>query len=202
MRKLGPQHRVCRRIGAPLCGLPDCPALTRPYPPGQHGNRFVRTRRGEYEKRLLEKQKLRAIYGIPEGQMRHYYERAAGKSEARGNALLRLLETRLDAIVLRLGFARTIRQARVMVSQGHVEVDGRRLSIPSAAIRPGQRISLSPRARQIPSVREHIGEVTRPPAYLEQGPDGTEGRLARLPEREEIPLPVSVDDRLIVEHYA
>ncbi|HEY3024263.1 MAG TPA: 30S ribosomal protein S4, partial [Actinomycetota bacterium] len=103
MDKFGPAHRTCRRVGAPLCGRPNCPANKRPYPPGQHGR--GRKRLSEYQVRLLEKQKLRAIYGVGERQMRVYYDRASRRTGVTGEELIRQLETRLDAIVLRLGFA-------------------------------------------------------------------------------------------------
>src|SRR5215510_4166213 len=110
MQKNGPKHRTCRRIGAPLCGRPNCPAEKRPYPPGQHGR--GRKRISEYQTRLVEKQKLRAIYGVSESQMRRYYEEATRSRGVTGEEMIGRLETRLDTVVLRLGFALTTRQAR------------------------------------------------------------------------------------------
>ena len=108
MDKIGPKHRMCRRVGAPLCGRPNCPANKRPYPPGMHGR--GRKRISEYQTRLVEKQKMRAIYAVGERQMRKYYERAHRSMGVTGEELLKQLETRIDAVILRLGFALTIHQ--------------------------------------------------------------------------------------------
>jgi len=197
MQKLGPRHRMCRRVGEPICGRPNCPAAKRPYPPGQHGQ--GRRRPTEYHMRLLEKQKLRAIYGVQEKQFRRYFAGASRKKGVTGEELLRLLETRLDSLVLRLGFAQTVRQARQLVSHGHILVDGKRLNVPSAAVRPGQTIAASAAARNFISVREAMEVTPDPPPYLERDKDAVTGTLVRQPERSEIPLPVTVDERLIVE---
>ena len=197
MQKLGPKHRMCRRIGASVCGRPNCPTSKRPYPPGQHGR--ARRRLTEYHLRLLEKQKLRSMYGVGERQFRRYFAEAARKTGVTGEELLRLLETRLDALVLRLGFAQTMRQARQLVSHGHIHVDGRRLDIPSANVRPGQTIEASPAAKRFLSVTESLEVTPDPPPYLERDKGAISGTLTRLPYRAEIPLPAEVDERLIVE---
>jgi small subunit ribosomal protein S4 len=200
MDKVGPRHRMCRRVGQPLCGRPNCPAIKRPYPPGQHGR--GRKRISEYQVRLLEKQKLRAIYGVGERQMRVYYDHASRKTGVTGEELIRQLETRLDAVVLRLGFALTQRQARQLVSHGHVRVDGRRLDVPSAQVKPGQTLALTDKARNFVSVREAIELTPDPPPYLYRNKDEVSGTMTRDPERDEIPLPVEVEERLIVEFYS
>jgi small subunit ribosomal protein S4 len=197
MEKLGPKHHMCRRVGAAVCGRPNCPTNKRPYPPGQHGR--GRKRLTEYHMRLLEKQKLRAIYGVGEAQFRKYFAEATGKKAVTGEELLRLLETRLDAIVLHLGFAQTQRQARQLVSHGHILVDGKRLNIPSATVRPGQAIEASPAAKNFIAVREALEVTPDPPVYLERDKGNVTGRLVRLPARDEIPLPVPVEERLVVE---
>lgn len=191
---------MCRRVGAAVCGRPNCPANKRPYPPGQHGR--GRKRFSEYQVRLLEKQKLRAIYGVSERQMRRYYERATRKKGVTGEELIRQLETRLDTIVLRLGFTLTTRQARQLVSHGHVNVDGKRVDVPSAQVRPGQTISLSEKARNFIFVREALEITPEPPAYLYRNKDQVEGTLSHAPERAGIPLPVEVEERLVVEFYS
>jgi small subunit ribosomal protein S4 len=191
---------MCRRVGEPLCGRPNCPAIKRPYPPGQHGR--GRKRISEYQVRLLEKQKLRAIYGVGERQMRVYYDHASRKTGVTGEELIRQLETRLDAVVLRLGFALTQRQARQLVSHGHVRVDGRRLDVPSAQVKPGQTLALTDKARNFVSVREAIELTPDPPPYLYRNKDELQGTLSRYPERDEIPLPVPIDERLIIEFYS
>ena len=191
---------MCRRIGQPLCGRPNCPAAKRPFPPGQHGR--GRKRISEYQMRLLEKQKLRAIYGVSERQMRRYYERAARKTGVTGEELIRQLETRLDAIVLRLGFALSQRQARQLVSHGHVRVDGRRVDVPSFQVRPGQTIELTEKGRNLLIVREAHELSPEPPPYLYRNREEFQGTLVRYPERDEIPLPVPVEERLVVEFYS
>jgi small subunit ribosomal protein S4 len=200
MDKFGPAHRTCRRVGVPLCGRPNCPANKRPYPPGQHGR--GRKRLSEYQVRLLEKQKLRAIYGVGERQMRVYYDRASRRTGVTGEELIRQLETRLDAIVLRLGFALTQRQARQLVSHGHVLVDGKRVDVPSAQVKPGQTIELTPKGRNLIAVRESMEITPEPPVYLYRNKDEVKGTLSRLPERGEIPLPVPIEERLIIEYYS
>jgi small subunit ribosomal protein S4 len=200
MQKIGPKHRMCRRVGQALCGRPNCPSTKRPYPPGQHGR--GRKRISEYQTRLVEKQKLRAIYGIGERQMRRYLDRATRSRAVTGEELIRELETRLDTVVLRLGFALTTRQARQLVSHGHVRLDGKRIDVPSARVKPGQTIEFSPKARNFIPVREALEITPDPPSYLYRNKDEVSGTLSRLPERDEIPLPVQVDERLIVEFYS
>jgi len=197
MQKIGPQHRICRRVGAAVCGRPNCPTGKRPYPPGQHGR--ARRRLTEYHVRMLEKQKLRAMYGVGEAQFRRYFAEATRRTGVSGEELLRLLETRLDSIALRLGFAQTMRQARQLASHGHLTIDGKRINVPSATVRVGQTVALTPAARNFLPVTEALEITPDPPAYLERDKGAGTGVLVRLPERDEIPLPVPVDERLIVE---
>ena len=191
---------MCRRVGQPICGRANCPSVKRPYPPGQHGR--GRKRFSEYQVRLLEKQKLRAIYGVGERQMRVYYDRASRKTGVTGEELIRQLETRLDAVVLRMGFALTQRQARQLVSHGHVRVDGRRLDVPSAQVKPGQTVELSDKAKSFVYVREALELAPDAPSYLYVNKDQLQGTLSRYPERNEIPLPVKIEERLIIEFYS
>jgi small subunit ribosomal protein S4 len=197
VQKLGPKHRICRRVGAAVCGRPNCPIGKRPYPPGQHGR--ARRRLTEYHMRLLEKQKLRSMYGVGERQFRGYFAKASRRKGVTGEELLRLLETRLDAVVLRLGFAQTMRQARQLVSHGHMRVDGKRIDVPSASVRPGQTVEASPAAKNFLPVVEALQLTPPPPPYLERDEGNVKGTLVRMPERDEIPLSVEIDERLIVE---
>ena len=197
MQKIGPKHRICRRVGQPVCGRPNCPANKRPYPPGQHGR--ARRRLTEYHMRLLEKQKLRSMYGVGERQFRRYFAQASRRKGVTGEELLRLLETRLDTVVLRLGFGQTVRQARQLVSHGHMLLDGKRVNVPSATVKPGQTIEATPAAKNFIPVREALEVTPEPPPYLERDKDAVRGVLVRAPERGEIPLSVEVDERLIVE---
>ncbi len=192
-----------RRFGVALAPSPKYQRILekRPNPPGQHGVRARRAKVGAYGSRLTEKQKLRAFYGIAERQMRRYFERAQQMQGPTGTNLMRLLEQRLDAIVYRLGLAPSIWSARQLVGHGHIRVDGKRVNIPSAQVKPGQTVALSDRIKKSEqiSVWRARGGIAAP-AYLEVSEDGTSGRLVRAPERDEIPVPV--DDRLIVEFYS
>jgi small subunit ribosomal protein S4 len=200
MDKIGPKHRTCRRVGAALCGRPNCPSNKRPYPPGMHGR--GRKRISEYQTRLVEKQKLRHIYGVSEAQMRGYYDKASRSKGVTGEEMIQLLETRLDTVCLRLGFALTNRQSRQLVSHGHVLLDDKRLNVPSARVKPGQTVSLTTKARDFIAVREALEITPDPPAYLYRNKSEVSGTLSRLPERTEVPLPVEVEERLIVEFYS
>jgi small subunit ribosomal protein S4 len=153
----------------------------------------------EFHIRLLEKQKLRAIYGVGERQFRRYFHEATRKKAVTGEELLRLLETRLDSLVLRLGFAQTMSQARQLASHGHMLLDGKRVDVPSVQVRPGQTIEPTAAARNFIAIREALEVTPDPPPYLERDKEAVQGRLVRPPERGEIPLPVPVEERLIVE---
>lgn len=199
-RYLGPRHRLCRRVGEPLCGQPNCPALKRPYPPGQHGRTAARRRISEYGKQLLEKQKLKFVYGVTERQLRNYFQAASRARGRTGEQLLRYLETRLDNVVYRLGLAPTLPAARQLVVHGHVRVNGRKVDRPSFRVRPGDVIELRERSRDIQPVRQALERGAVPPPYLELDREQLRGRLLRYPERAEVP--VKVDEGLVVEFYA
>ena len=161
-----------------------------------------RKRISEYQVRLLEKQKLRHIYGVGERQMRGYYDKAASRTGVTGEEMIRQLETRLDAVVYRLGFTLSQRQARQLVSHGHVRLNGKRLDVPSAQVKPEDTIELSDKAKNFVYVREALELTSDPPVYLYRNKDQLQGTLSRYPERGEIPLPVQVDERLIIEFYS
>lgn len=195
----GPKHKMCRRVGAPICGQATCPAHKRPYPAGSHG-RSRRRRPTEYEIRLLEKQKLRAMYALRERQFRRYVDMAMRARGETGQRLLGLLEQRLDSVILRLGFGRTIHEARQVVSHGHVYVDGRRVNVPSALVKPGQTVEVRPKDHH--PVQEALQSGAEPPSYVTRDEDNARGELLRVPTREEIPYPVEINDRLVVEFYS
>jgi small subunit ribosomal protein S4 len=134
--------------------------------------------------------------------MRVYYDHASRKTGVTGEEMIRQLETRLDAVILRLGFALSQRQARQLVSHGHVRVNGRRLDVPSAQVKPGDTIELSDKAKNFVYVREALELTPDPPPYLYRNKDELQGTLSRYPERGEIPLPVPIDERLIIEFYS
>jgi small subunit ribosomal protein S4 len=192
-----------RRFGVLLASSPKYARILekRPNPPGQHGARVRRAKVGAYGSRLTEKQKLRAFYGIAERQMRRYVAEAMRRQGPTGTNLLQLLEQRLDAVVARLGFAPSSWAARQLVGHGHVLVNGKRVDIPSYEVRPGDTITISERmkrSRQMAIWSERGGIL--PPAYLELDRDSMTGRLVKVPDRDEIPVPI--DDRLIVEFYS
>jgi small subunit ribosomal protein S4 len=193
-----------RRFGENLQGTPKYARILekRGKPPGQHGGKMRRGRVGAYGERLLEKQKLKAIYDLSESQMRRYMREAVRRSGPTGTNLLQILELRLDAVVFRMGIAPTIWAARQVVGHGHILVDGKRVDIPSYLVRPGEEISVSGKFRDNEQLRSWL--ETRAPAmmppYLELDQQSLSGRMTRLPDREEIP--VNINDNLIIEFYA
>ncbi|HEX7300968.1 MAG TPA: 30S ribosomal protein S4 [Solirubrobacteraceae bacterium] len=206
-RYTGPVERLSRREGVELFlkgerALNGKSALERrgPAPPGQHGTRRGR-RESIYGRQLREKQRAKRYYGVRERQFRRYVEAAARRREGRmGEELLTLLETRLDNIVYRLGFATTRAQARQFVSHGHVLVDGRRVTIPSYGVRAGQTVAISATSAVAPVARAATELTAAMPAWLQVDFDRLEGTLVRRPQRSEITAPV--DEQLIVEFYS
>jgi len=202
-----PVCRLCRREGQKLflkgerCYTPKCAFDRRGYPPGQHGQ--GRQKLSEYGLHLREKQKARRIYGVLERQFRRYVELAQKARGVTGETLLRLLERRLDNVVYRLGFASSRAEARQVVRHGHIEVNGRRVDIPSYLVRPGEEIGVRENSLRLPRFQE-LRELARdrvPPAWLEVvDRERMRARVVRLPEREEIDSPIR--EQLIVEYYA
>lgn len=189
-----------RALGVPLSPKAARGLERRPARPGVHGR--ARVRPSDYRARLLEKQRLRAQYGLNERQLRNAVSRAVRRAERSGDVLLADLETRLDALVLRAGFARTIWQARQAVSHRHIRVDGGRVDVPSYRVRPGQVVEVTPASRQLaPFQAAAAGEhAQRHPPYLEVDPERLSARLARPPQRSEIP--VICDETKVIEFYA
>lgn len=203
MGRRGPRLKVIRRLGTPLPGLTQKDADRKAYPPGEHGVGRRRRRKTEYRERLEEKQKVRFNYGVSEAQLRRYFEKAKGREGPTGAAFLELLERRLDNVVFRLGFARTIPAARQLVVHGHVRVNGTRVDRPGYSVRIGDQIGLAERARRNAHVRESVqsGPRVRLPSYLDLDPDDPyEGRVVNTPDRSDVPVLVEESD--IVEFYA
>jgi small subunit ribosomal protein S4 len=205
--KRGPRLKAIRRLGTPLPGLTRKVADKKPYPPGQHGptggGGRGRRKQSEYGRQLLEKQKLRLNYGVSERQLRNYMARAVSQGGKTGEALLSLLERRLDNVVFRLGLAATIPAARQLVAHGHVKVDGRRVDRAGYMLNVGQQIQMSDRARKMVEVQSSVehGPQVRLPGYLAIDPsDKYGGRVISLPMRADVP--VVVDDAAVVEFYA
>ncbi|HLW15928.1 MAG TPA: 30S ribosomal protein S4 [Actinomycetota bacterium] len=198
--------KLCRRekiklyLKGPKCETPKCPIEKRPFPPGQHGR--GRTKETEYLAQLREKQRARRIYGVLERQFRNYYEQAVKMKGITGENLLRLLESRLDNVVYRAGFALSRDQARQLVRHGHVDLNGKRASIPSMRVRPGDAIQITEKSRHVQPVLHAIAfNETRSPAdWLEVDRDTLKATVRALPERNVIDVPVQ--EQLIVELYS
>jgi small subunit ribosomal protein S4 len=202
-RYTGPRARISRRLGTNIFGTKgETIALDkRPYPPGEHGRTRRRTNQSEYLVQLQEKQKARFSYGLTEKQFRRIYEEANRREGVTGENMLRFLELRLDNVVYRSGLAATRPQARQMVNHGHLDVNGRRVDIPSFRVRKGDVISLRPKARDMVVVRWNIDVLDRQaPAWLAVGGDGFEVTVNEIPVREQIDIPVR--EHLIVELYS
>ena len=169
----------------------------RNYAPGQHGQR--RTKLSEYGLQLNEKQKVRFTYGVNEKQFRTLFEKAEKLPGKHGENFLFLLESRLDNLVYRLGFATTRRQARQLVNHGHIVVDGKKVDIPSYTMKPGQTVALKETSRNLKVVKESLDILQTIPAYVSFDKEKMEGSYTRLPERSE--LSPEIDESLIVEFY-
>ena len=193
------KHKIDRRMGENLWGRAKSPVNSRQNPPGQHGAR--RGRASDYRLRLDEKQKLIYNYGIGERQLRNYFKAAASRKGDTGKNLLTLLESRLDNVVFRLGFAPTIPAARQVVKHGHVTVNGRRVDIPSYQLRPGDVIGISENSRKHPVIVETLQSPSLSlPDYLDLNAGEMTGTFRHQPERTDVPLEVA--ENFVVEYYS
>lgn len=205
-RTTGAVCRLCRREGLKLflkgdrCFKEKCAFERRGYAPGQHGRR--RTKVQNYGIQLREKQKVKRMYGVLERQFRGYFARAARSKGITGTNLLQTLERRLDNVVYRLGFASSRSMARQLVAHGHIQVDGRKMSIPSALVKPGGVIALREKSRSNEQVKICVDTAKGRgvPAWLELNADQFQGTVRQLPERDEILMPIQ--EQLIVELYS
>lgn len=200
-RYLGPKHKLCRRVGEKLCGNDKCPVTRRPYKPGVHGP-TARPRLTGYGIQLVEKQKAKMIYGLLERQFRKYVEEAARSKENTADALLRLLETRLDNVIYRLGYAKTRSQSRQYVSHGHFTVNGRKVTVPSIALRAGDVIGIreqSAKSKMFEGMKEKLSQNDLP-AWLTIDTDTMTAKVVGLPKAVDAnPL---FDTKQIVELYS
>lgn len=205
-RYTGADCRLCRREGEKLflkgdrCYTDRCAMERRPFPPGQAGKK--RPKESEYRLQLREKQKTKRMYGMLEKQFRAYYELATRQPGITGENLLRLLETRLDNVVYRLGFGTSRDEARQQVRHGHVHVNGQRVNIPSYRVRPGDLVSVAPKAKDLLVIKGAIlsNERHTVPSWLEVDIDKLQGSVLSLPTRDQIE--VTVRENLIVELYS
>jgi len=208
-RYRGPACKLCRREGQKLflkgikCYTEKCPVERRAYPPGHHGPAQARRRKqSDYAGQLREKQKVKRIYGLAEKQFRNLFEKAAVQSGITGDNLIIALESRLDNIVFRMGFAASRAAARQLVRHRHVEVNGRIVDIPSYSVAPGDEVAGRAKSRQLGSVEESLGSRTRPELleWLALDEKNRVGRVLRRPTRQDIPL--AVQEQLVVELYS
>jgi small subunit ribosomal protein S4 len=203
-RDTSPKCKQCRREGLKLflkgerCLTEKCAIERRSYPPGDHGR--GRIKQSEYLLQLREKQKARRYYGLLEKQFRTYYSKAAKGTGVTGENLLRMLETRLDNVVYRLGFAASRAQARQIIRHGHFQVNGRRVNIPSFQVRADQIISMRPGSSAEQVIRDATDLTASVAPWLQADHDNLTGKVLRAPERTEIDTPVS--EQLIVELYS
>ena len=204
-RYTGPVCRLCRRERMKLylkgakCDSMKCPIERRPYPPGEHGR--GRIRESEYLLQLREKQKARRIYGLMEKQFRRVYAEANRRPGVTGENLLQMLELRLDNVSYRAGWGASRAQARQFVRHGHVDVNGKRLNIPSYRVRKGDVVSLGDKGRGMIVIRHNLDTIDRrKPAWMEVGDDGFQVTVLELPVRAQIDVPVR--EQLIVELYS
>lgn len=205
-RYTGPVCRICRRHGLKLflkgerCFGPKCAIERRNFPPGDHGQR--RRKLSEYANQLKEKQKARYVYGILEQQFRKHFGAAERRQGMTGANLLRVLESRLDNVVYRMGFGDSRRQARQLVRHGHFSLNGRRTDIPSALLKAGDTVAVMPKSRQLEYfkiVQEGLARKSTP-QWIERDAAAMSGRVLNLPGRDEIET--NVNEQLIVEFYS
>jgi small subunit ribosomal protein S4 len=206
---LGPSCRQCRREGTKLflkgtkCFTEKCPVERRPYAPGQHGQNTARRRKSsEYAKQLREKQKIKRIYGISERQFRNTFQRVVSLPGITGHELLASLESRLDNMVYRMGFAPSRKAARQLIRHRHVEVNQKTVDIPSYLVRPGQEVRVRPKSREQVSILVAMEQSTRgaPLSWLAVDRESFSGRMLERPARANIPI--AAQEQLVVELYS
>jgi small subunit ribosomal protein S4 len=208
-RYTGPSCRQCRREGTKLflkgtkCFTEKCPVERRPYAPGQHGQATARRRKAsEYSKQLREKQKIKRIYGVSEKQFRNTFERVATQPGITGHNLLAALETRLDNVVYRMGFAASRKAARQLIRHRHVEVNQKSVDIPSFQVQPGQEVRMRVKSREQASVMTAMDQASRgaPLSWIAVDKETFSGRVLERPARTSIPI--AAQEQLVVELYS
>ena len=208
-RYTGPSCRQCRREGTKLflkgtrCFTEKCSVERRPFPPGQHGQSTARRRKtSEYAKQLREKQKIKRIYGVSEKQFRNTFDRVAAQPGVADHNLLAALESRLDNMVYRMGFAASRKAARQLVRHGHVEVNGKLVDIPSFLVQPGQELRVRMKSREMEAIQVSMEQSSRgaPLAWLAVDRESFSGRMLERPQRTSIPI--AAQEQLVVELYS
>lgn len=198
MRFTGPKVKKSRALGVALTPKAQKYMRKKAYPPGQHGQNR-RRRRSEYGLQLLEKQRLRFQYNVSERYLKRLFGVAAKQSGPTGENLVQLLESRLDALVLRAGFAPTIYAARQYVNHGHFEINGRKANIPSQRLRPGDVFAVRQRSREM-LVFAELRPAVQPAPYLALSEDGFSARYVYVPGRAEVPI--MCQEQMVVEYYS
>jgi small subunit ribosomal protein S4 len=208
-RYIGASCRQCRREGTKLflkgqkCFTEKCPVERRPYAPGQHGQATARRRKAsEYSKQLREKQKIKRIYGISEGQFRNTFEKVTTLPGITGHNLLAALESRLDNVVYRMGFAASRKAARQLIRHRHVEVGGKSVDIPSYVVTPGAEVRVRMKSREQVSVMTAMDQSSRgaPLSWIAVDKETFSGRMLEKPSRPNIPI--AAQEQLVVELYS
>ncbi len=209
-RYIGPVCKLCRREGEKLflkgerCFSPKCEIEKRNYPPGQHGksNSWRRTEGSDFSSQLRAKQKARRVYGVLERQFRGYYTQALKSKGLTGLTMLQTLESRLDNVIYRMGFASSRSQARQLVAHGHFTVNGRRSNVPSMQIKPGDEIALRAGSRNSQFFKDlmAVADERNVPDWVKRDAKTLSGKITRLPERTEIDA--NLNEQLIVEFYS
>ena len=209
MRYTGPSCRQCRREGTKLflkgtkCFTEKCPVERRPYAPGQHGQNTARRRKSsEYSKQLREKQKIKRIYGVSENQFRNTFERVASLPGITGHNLLAALESRLDNVVYRMGFASSRKAARQLIRHRHVEINQKSVDIPSYLVSPGEEVRVRMKSREQASIMAAMDQSSRgaPLSWIAVDKDTFSGRMLERPTRPNIPI--AAQEQLVVELYS
>lgn len=197
--------RICRREGVKLfrkgerCFSPKCPLERKgAVPPGSHGGQRRRSRLSDQGRQLREKQKMRRLYEVSEKQFRAYFEKARKLKGETAEALVRMLESRLDNIVYRLGFALSRRMAHQIISHGHILVNNKKVNISSYLVKEGETVALSLKGLKIPKMEEILGKKPNLPSWLER--KAAVGRIKKLPKREEVDL--NVNEQVVIEYYS
>jgi small subunit ribosomal protein S4 len=200
-RYTGPKTKISRRFGVPIFG-PAKAMERKNYPPGMYGPKGSRRKQSEYAIALAEKQKLRYQYGLLERQFRRYFQIALTRRGITGETLLQLLETRLDNVVFRLGFANSRNAARQMVCHGHVAVNDRKVNVSSYTMRPGDTVTIKDKlgSRRLAARNLELTQIAPIPEWLTVDKEGFTGKVSRIPTRDEI-API-VNEQLIVELYS
>ena len=199
MKYTGPKIKKARRLGIALSPKSERYLERRPNPPGQHGPNRRRGKQSDYGKQLTEKQRLRYQYNLSEKQLRGVYTKASRKSGNTGEVMLQMLESRLDVVVLRAGMARSIFQARQMVSHTHFRVNGKKVNIPSYSVRIGDQITVREKSKELEAFIL-AQQVAKTPEYITANDKQLTAELNRLPQAEEVPVTCEVS--LVVEFYA